>query len=763
MAYDRFLIAPMKSGLRTDLKPWMIPDDAFAQLDNVYLFRGRIKKRFGSRLTGYGWTSDETAPLYSRLRIAVRDGGGALKTTDGAGAAAGFALGIASATFGFAVGQAFSIGDEIFTVTTAGAVQPMLATGASVVHTFSTTDGAYNFTGCAINTQIYFYPSLPVMALEQYETGTVNNQPTLAFDTRCVYRFTGGIWLRETIGAPLWHGTDLDFFWTTNWDGINSYETNLFASNFHVHNYNGVVDTTTDDPIWTYDGTTWSTFKPLFLLGGAGAGNYIVSTAKIIIGFKDRLLLLNTVETDNTAAPNTVNHHYPNRCRFSHNGSPFPVATAWLEPNQAGANGAGWIDAPTEEEIVSAACIKDRLIVYFERSTWELVYTENELLPFVWQKLNSELGSEATFSSVPFDKVVLTIGQTGIHACNGSNVERIDSDIPQVVFQIKDRDSGMARVAGVRDYYTENVYWSFPPGNQNTVEKYPNRVLVYNYKNNTWSFNDDCITSFGYFEQQLDDSWTAEDLQWQVADMTWNSGVIQAQFRQIVAGNQQGFVFYVEPAITRNASVMQITNMAYDVPSGLTTLHVIEHTLNPGDFVHIENTLSIPGLYKVNSVTDKDHFTVASAAPVAYTGGGTIARISKIKILTKQWNPYVDKGSNVHLGKIDFCVEKTDNGELTIDYYPSYTDLSMITQATANNSNMGTNVLETSPYAVEYAPLEQLQTQLWHTIYFQTQGEAVQLYISLNDAQMITETKVYADLELHGLVLHTQKAASRLA
>jgi hypothetical protein len=147
MAYDRFLIAPMKSGLRTDLKPWMIPDDAFAQLDNVYLFRGRIKKRFGSRLTGYGWTSDETAPLYSRLRIAVRDGGGALKTTDGAGAAAGFALGIASATFGFAVGQAFSIGDEIFTVTTAGAVQPMLATGASVVHTFSTTDGAYNFTG----------------------------------------------------------------------------------------------------------------------------------------------------------------------------------------------------------------------------------------------------------------------------------------------------------------------------------------------------------------------------------------------------------------------------------------------------------------------------------------------------------------------------------------------------------------------------------------------------------------------------------------
>jgi hypothetical protein len=36
--------------LELDIKPFMIPDNAFAQLDNAYVFRGKVRKRFGSRL-----------------------------------------------------------------------------------------------------------------------------------------------------------------------------------------------------------------------------------------------------------------------------------------------------------------------------------------------------------------------------------------------------------------------------------------------------------------------------------------------------------------------------------------------------------------------------------------------------------------------------------------------------------------------------------------------------------------------------------------
>ncbi len=45
---DKFLIAPLNSGLQTDQKPFLIPDDAFAELNNAYIFRGRVRKRFGA-------------------------------------------------------------------------------------------------------------------------------------------------------------------------------------------------------------------------------------------------------------------------------------------------------------------------------------------------------------------------------------------------------------------------------------------------------------------------------------------------------------------------------------------------------------------------------------------------------------------------------------------------------------------------------------------------------------------------------------------
>jgi len=45
---DRFLIAPMNSGLITAVKPFAIPDDSFSRLSNAYVWRDRVRKRFGS-------------------------------------------------------------------------------------------------------------------------------------------------------------------------------------------------------------------------------------------------------------------------------------------------------------------------------------------------------------------------------------------------------------------------------------------------------------------------------------------------------------------------------------------------------------------------------------------------------------------------------------------------------------------------------------------------------------------------------------------
>ena len=364
MAFDRFLIAPMSESIRTDLKPWLIPDEAFQEMNNAYTWRGRIKKRPGGRYTGNGWTVPETAQLFSRLGINLHNitpvalaGGAGVGITSGVGAATGTVPNLV-----YKIGQKFSIAGVMFTVTTAGAAQPMVRTPVGgTIHTYGTTNGVYNFTGEAINTQIYFYPmgnfgtgqtdgaglvdgyipgnikkigqmfsigdtmftiyditpghttmyrtdgladpawfdsatgqyhienadkvtdvyfypGEPVMMLDQYQLGPINDQRTLACDTQFVYFYNGNFW--DNFDIAVFHGTNSDFFWGCN---FVPRLTTTGIPTFYLTNFNAIKNgapAITDDPIWYYDGVTWSVFRPYFL---PGAGGVIAADLLLVI------------------------------------------------------------------------------------------------------------------------------------------------------------------------------------------------------------------------------------------------------------------------------------------------------------------------------------------------------------------------------------------------------------------------------------------------------------------------------------------------
>lgn len=758
MAFDRFFIGPLQTGLQKNLRPFLIEDDAFEMLQNAYTFRGRVRKRFGQRLMGTGWSNAITEPLFSRLRIQVGTIGSPVSPVPGAI---------------FKIGQMFSAGDQIFTVYQTGTPAAMLATGPGT-GTYNTNTGAFvlSGTGLAGGTPIWFYPGEPVMGICNYQNGPINNQPSYAFDTQFAYLFSGGFWQRS--GTVLLTGTNLNFVETCNYRGsIAGGPPSLFITNFK-------------DPIWyTQDGTTWVQAKFYFAPTGTLASGPFIVTSRLIISFKNRLLLLNTIENDGGGGGGT-NTSFANRVRYSFNGSPF-ANNAWYEPSTTDGTlvgkGAGFLDATTQEQIISAEFIKDRLIVYFERSTWELAYTGNYVIPFVWQKINTELGSEAQFSTVPFDTVILTMGTTGVHACSGSNVERIDTKIPDQVFEIQNKNLGVQRVYGIRDYFTELVYWTFPSTTQDSgSEVYPTEILVYNYRNGSWAIFTDCITAFGYFEQQNANNsitWASTTLTWEEANMTWSSGSLDANFRQVIAGNQQGYMFICDPDESRNARAMQITNMVQSGTSVLVTS--IDHTLTPvnafdpsiGDYVILENfqgcTLT-SAQYPNNifpvailGMTPANQFIIENVTLTGtYTGGGTISRVSNINIQSKEWNPYLEEGKNVFLGRIDFGVEKTTSGELTVDYYPSATALSMLNAGMETGSILGTGVLETHPYNIDLYPLEQVQDRLWHPVYFQTVGECIQILMYMSPAQITVPAIAFSDFEMDGLILFTNRASERL-
>lgn len=756
MPMDRFYIGPYdkNSGLRQDVKPFVIPEEAFSELTNAYVFRGRVRKRFGSR-----WLSN--TQLGSRLRINIG-------TTDGAGNFNGFVprntvTNVPIATP--AIGQMFSIGDQVFTVIALGNPGVMLRSGAATLATFDTTTGQVIITGADALTAVYYYPALPVMGLLSAEVANRNNEPTYAFDTRFAYQYVNAGWERlageTTANAAYWLGSDVQFFWGTTWTGANGADKIFFVTNFNLgenvanHVFNMRYLTT---------GLLWTDFTPQIDLI-AGPTNIYMFQAQILVPFKNRLVALNTWEGATVGA--AIN--YQNRARYSQIGSPIDLVNSWRQDIPGRGNA---IDAPTTEAIVTVEFIKDRLIVFFERSTWELVYTGNQAYPFSWQQINTELGAESTFSIVPFDKVAIGVGNVGIHACNGSNVERIDSSIPDLVFSIHNDDNGILRVYGVRDYYVEMIYWTYPDAGDSTTFPYPSRVLVYNYKTGTWAINEDSITCFGYFQPQTGVLWSSATVSWS-SSLVWGSGPGIAQFRQVVAGNQEGYTFIVDADEWTNAPVLQVTNIA--ITNNIVTITSINHNLQDGQFVYFQDIVGTGNLNLLNEHTFKviDTFAnpltantfsfifndgIGTVLAGVYAGNGTIARVSKLNIYTKEFNFYANQGRNAAIQKVDFLVDATAGGKVIVDMYTSSSLVPLIPDS--GTALLGTSVLETSAYPS--IPYEAQQARLWHPVYFQAEGEYVQFQITQNDEQMVSDIVRIADFQLHAIIVSTLPTSSRL-
>lgn len=722
---DRFFIGPPKSGLQRNVRPWLIADDAFATINNAYVFRGRVRKRFGANLL-FDSTSlpvEGFEQLNSRLRVNV-----------GTTAAVSGDLGstVMPGARG-AIGQMFSIGSTVFTVNALGTPATLLTTGTAT-GTYDTTTRALIITGNTENplTDVFFYPAEPVMGFVIYEDDDINDDDTYAFDRQFAYEYVGGGWDRLTTGSDTWTGSDSDFFWGTTWRGANNFDNLLFVTNY-----------TAADGIRHWNGATWTLLNPAINTGGD-----TLETARIILPFKDRLVVLNTIENDG------VDRTYVNRCRFSQNGSPL-TATAW---RQDIAGLGGFIDAPTKEAIVTASILKDRLIVYFERSTWELVYTNNQVLPFVWQKINSELGVESTFSFINFDTAVLGIGNVGVHTCNGAYVERIDEKIPDEIFQIHNENEGPFRVHGIRDFEPEMAYWTFP--DQTGEPTFPTRVLVYNYTNGTWAFNNDSITAFGYFQNPSDLTWATWTKTWSESSDPWNSGSQQSRFRNVIAGNQEGWTFNIDYQTTTNSPALQIT----DIVAATGVITVINHNLVVGDIIFIENVLGTTGLnginFEINSVTDANNFVIVGTFAGTYTGAGTIRRVSKVDILTKQYNFYNQQSFNVQIQRVEFYVDSTESGELLVDYFTNSAQLGLVSDGIGTGAAMGTNILETFPDPNE--PYEGFSTQLWKSVYFQGDGDLVQFRIHHTTDQMLADPDLASnDFQLHAFIVYAQKSRNR--
>jgi len=732
---------PYETGLERDKEPFLLTHEAFAKLEDAFVWREKVIKRPGfvnkGRLRRVLATKTGTLALTQQTANAVTttiadilaDASINLRATEPNAEIEPGSVWIMDAN-GYGWNDATTNG-----VMTAVGIP--LATDGTI--NYATGEIVLNYPGVQAGGDVItlidfaYYPSLPVMGLKSREQVVINEEQTIAFDQIYAYRheLPGGWEELPSTLAVTWAGTDSDFFWTTNYRGTVSNEEFFYVTNFNQATGGG-------DPLYYYDPNagpaTWTIFNPT--LNGANE----LWQARIIIPFKDRLVVFNTWEGATIAA----SVQYPQRARFSRNGDPTTLATAWLD-NVVGSG--GYIDCPTSEHIISAQIIKDRLIVFFERSTWEFVYTGNEVLPFVWQNINTELGSESTFSEVVFDEGLLGVGNTGIHSANIGGVKRIDVKIPDEVGKINNGNNGTRRVYGIRDFDNEVVYWTFPSFVGSPT--FPNRVLLYNYRNDTWALFNDRFTCYGYFQKVNTDTWaTLPYSTWSSWNVPWNAGVGQSYFHQIIAGNQQGYIHLFDKSGSNDISlsVTAIVGNLVTVPNhNLQEKQFVKFTdltgitITPTVGVHSTQTFKITEVVTVNS------FRIDGIAAGTYPGGGSITVLNNINIRTKNFALGMAEDQETHLHHLDFLFTKTSKGEVTLDTYINSADSLPI------DPLQGTKEVRTRPEDNDNLAVQ--QNKIWHRAFRNLSSGFLQFQITLSDDQMRDSDIQTSDIELHAMLL----------
>ncbi len=501
------------------------------------------------------------------------------------------------------------------------------------------------------------------------------------------------------------------------------------------------------------------------------------------------------VGTDNPSSP-TIDFHPVLVPENPTSNSQTATAPAYFEDVTGF---GGYIQAGIDQPINTTSSNGDVLLLGFTTIETQLVYSGNDVLPFNFFVINSELGSGSTFSAINMDKGAISRGERGYIITNPREVQRIDLEIPDEVFQISLSRNGTERVCSQRDYINEWIYETYPVNNLNsTIYKFPTQTLQYNYRDSSWAIFRESYTTYGAFRKRTGFTWATVGTvypTWSVWNAPWNAGSSTLLQPEVIAGNQQGFVLVRDDG-TNEGNSLYIRDIVGSVVTSP------DHSLNAGDYIVISGVLGTVGaqvngkIFSVSS-TSLTANTFILTPPIAggtYLGGGLIKRMYVPFIQTKQFPTSWDMGRKTRLGVQQYLLTTTDDAQIQLLIFlsqdannaynsgplvpfnnvqngslvystvlytcPESTNLGL-TPASFNMANAAnTNLQMISNIDPVGTNASSPQAQIWHRVNTSLIGDTVQIGFSLSDEQMRDEEFVsqFAEIEVHGIILDVSSA-----
>ncbi len=792
--YSPLRITGNETGLVQGREEYLLPDDAYPVLKNAYIFRERLLRKKGSQFLGRLQRNLATASIgvsgaspWSILNIYSTYTPPFVPETNAQIAPGSVVITIQAGP------------DIVFTDQGNGTLTSPTPGNSGTIN-YSNGDIVLIHTagaGVASTAAFSYYPGLPVMGIRTRELQNVSNDQTVFFDQKYAYIFNAGVnMFQEFIVGTTWNaasaGVDsIDFFWSTNYwvsDPVNFTSTNIKL--FWVTNNSGRSGALSDPPRIT-DGVTWVDFP-------SGTWNRIDATEFLfnwqnMLPFRGRMVVFNTWEGTTAASA----AHHSNRIRWSTIGNPFipytagpPAAGSWRDDIRGQ---GGFLDIPTSEDIVAIGFVRDNLVIYCERSTWQLRYTGRSIAPFQIERVNSELGAESPYSAVQFDTSLIGLGDKGVVECDSYKSDRIDIKIPDLVFGFNTLNNGVYRVHGIRDFPNRMAYWTIPLASEYDARVpsssyiYPNTRLVYNYENDSWSLFNDTLTTLGTYQQQSSRTWLNTNVPWIECKFPW---INQPQgYPDIVGGNQQGFIVQLNELTTNGISLTitgitgntssatvitspnhnLVTTPSKNIPYVIQITGIPDNTpfdnLNNQIFGIIVNDANTFQILRYNSASEKYDIPQLDAS-AAYLGVGNITIRENFFIQSKKFN-FLDEGQSIQMGYVDLLMSATGTsnpGAISMFVYLNYDDenaSNILPDNQIDNGNIPlladtffNSIVNTSPSQYAVAPLG---TKFWQRIFCPTRANFLTILYSLSNAQL-NGVEADSDVQIDAQVLWLRQA-----
>lgn len=655
MSTQNFLIANFQTGLDRELEPWLTMDDAFIEMINYRTQRGVVSPRPGiTGLAQGGRNSKEN----EQSRVYTTTTGENVSDTNQSftHTLANVPVRPGSVTFTDSTGTPQTATDD-----GTGGFTGDFSSG-TIDYNTGDVSATWNASPSAPVTVDYTHANgNPVQGIMSYINGS-NTRETIIATTNEFnkYNSTNNRFEEMSLtgtGTALPTGGKKNFFSSTNYPDKNNNRRMVFV--------NDVVA----DGIYTYDGTNINKLQNaadfVDVAGSSWDGN--LSTALHVFNFNERLVLIR---------PRTSTTLYPHRILWSGINDGSGRGESFNAP------GSGFLDMPSEYDIMAATKLRSAIILWTVENVWILTTTDDIKLPFRLEQVGDARarGSQAPHSGVTWFGQSAAVGNLGIVGTDGRDSFRIDDKLP---FFSRDRMSGLpststldpfGQITSGVNFADDQFWWLYPDIEDVEAGERNTRVLVRNFVEESWTTYDLSLSRMGEFQQTEDIAWDDVDgdesdswAQWDTTLEIWDDFHTQNFNLFSIVGDHNGFIYDLSDS---NDLCAEISNITQADPAVVSTE---PDKFFVGDRVGIYN---VSGMTEINeafydvTAVNGNQVTIGIDASefTAYTSGGTMCKQIKREGQTKPFNPFIDDNKKCRLKRVHFLID-TNKSSFKVDLY----------------------------------------------------------------------------------------------